>query len=61
MSDPNKNLSPPVQALLDGNLKNIAPGPPRRDLQREWAQKLDYCRKFDQSKMPAWRDPRAGR
>jgi hypothetical protein len=22
------------------------------------AQKLDYCRRFDQSTMPSWRDPR---
>jgi hypothetical protein len=22
-------------------------------------ERIDYCRKFDQSKMPAWRDPRA--
>jgi hypothetical protein len=22
------------------------------------AQKLDYARRFDQSKMPAWKDPR---
>ena len=22
------------------------------------AQKLDYCRRFDQSTMPAWQDPR---
>ena len=58
MSDPSKNLPPVAQALLDSNLKNIAPEPPRRDLQREWAQKLDYCRQFDQTKMPAWRDPR---
>jgi hypothetical protein len=58
MSDQNKNLPPPVQTLLESNLKNIAPGPPRRDLQREWAQKLDYCRQFDQSKMPPWQDPR---
>jgi hypothetical protein len=21
-------------------------------------EKIDYCRKFDQTKMPAWRDPR---
>jgi hypothetical protein len=60
MSDQNKNLPPPVQSLLDGNLKNIAPGPPRRDLQREWAQKFDYCRQFDQTKMPPWKDPRGG-
>jgi hypothetical protein len=24
------------------------------------AQRLDYCRRFDQSTMPAWRDPRSG-
>ena len=24
------------------------------------AQKLDYCRRFDQSQMPVWKDPRAG-
>jgi hypothetical protein len=58
MVDNEPRLPPQAQALLDGNLKNIAPGPPRRDLQREWAQKLDYCRRFDQSSMPAWRDPR---
>jgi hypothetical protein len=23
------------------------------------AQRLDYCRRFDQTKMPPWRDPRA--
>jgi hypothetical protein len=23
------------------------------------AEKLDRCRQFDQSRMPAWRDPRA--
>jgi hypothetical protein len=23
------------------------------------AEKLDYARRFDQSKMPAWRDPRS--
>jgi hypothetical protein len=22
------------------------------------AERIDYCRRFDQSKMPAWRDPR---
>jgi hypothetical protein len=58
MTDQNKNLPPPVQALLDGNLKNISPPAPKRDLQREWAEKLDRARQYDQSKMPAWRDPR---
>jgi hypothetical protein len=31
---------------------------PRRDMQREWAERLDRCRQHDQSKMPPWRDPR---
>jgi hypothetical protein len=33
---------------------------PRRDLQAHFAERLNYCRQFDQSKMPNWRDPRAG-
>jgi hypothetical protein len=57
MSDPAR-LPPPAQALLDANLKNVGQSPVRRDLQREWAERLDYCRQFDQSKMPAWKDPR---
>jgi hypothetical protein len=24
-----------------------------------WAERLDYARRFDQSQMPAWRDPRS--
>jgi hypothetical protein len=24
------------------------------------AERIDYCRRFDQNKMPNWRDPRAG-
>jgi hypothetical protein len=24
------------------------------------AQRLDYCRRFDQTKMPDWQDPRKG-
>jgi hypothetical protein len=33
------------------------PAPPR-DMQREWAERLDRARQYDQSKMPAWNDPR---
>jgi len=54
----NKNLPSPAQALLDANLKNVGQSPVRRDMQREWAERLDYCRRFDQSKMPPWKDPR---
>jgi hypothetical protein len=59
MSDQNKNLPPPVQALLDSHLKS-AEQPPR-DLHAVFAERLNYCRQFDQSKMPAWRDPRSPR
>jgi hypothetical protein len=34
---------------------------PRRDMQRDWAAALDRCRQHDQSKMPAWQDPRKPR
>jgi hypothetical protein len=57
MSDPNKNLPPHIQALLDAHLKSVEQ-PPRRDRDRDWAERLDRCRQFDQSKMPAWKDPR---
>jgi hypothetical protein len=60
MSDQNKNLPPQTQALLDANLKSVGPPAPPRDLQREFAQRIDYCRQFDQTKMPAWKDPRGG-
>jgi hypothetical protein len=32
---------------------------PREEIDRMTpAQKLDYCRRFDQSTMPVWKDPR---
>jgi hypothetical protein len=62
MSDKYRDSLPPhVQALHDANLKSAGQSPVRRDMQREWAEKLDYCRQFDQSKMPPWRDPRASK
>jgi hypothetical protein len=44
-----------VRAWLDAQEAAKAP---RRDLQREFAERLDRCRQVDQSKMPPWRDPR---
>jgi hypothetical protein len=59
MSDQNKNLPPPqAQVLLDANLKSVGQPAPPRDLQAVFAERLNYCRQFDQSKMPAWKDPR---
>jgi hypothetical protein len=60
MNDQNKNLPPHVRALLDGNLKSV---PPVRLSSEQIAklspaERLDYARLWDQSKMPAWRDPR---
>jgi hypothetical protein len=64
MSNPSRIPPPHVQAaarVVDGWLKSVEQPPaPRRDLQRSWAEKLDWCRQFDQSpgKMPKWKDPR---
>jgi hypothetical protein len=45
--------------VVEGYLKRVEQPPaPRRDMQREWAERLDRARQYDQSKMPAWRDPR---
>lgn len=33
---------------------------PARARKMSDAEKLDHCRKFDQSKMPDWKDPRSG-
>jgi hypothetical protein len=61
MTNQNKNLPPHIQAMLDAHLKSEQPPAPRRDLHRDFAERLDYCRQFDQTKMPAWRDPRTPR
>jgi hypothetical protein len=45
--------------VVDGWLRSVEQQPaPRRDMQREFAERLDRCRQFDQAKMPAWKDPR---
>lgn len=33
---------------------------PRRDMMRQWAERLDRAHQVDQSRMPEWRDPRKG-
>jgi hypothetical protein len=59
MSDPVRPLPPHLQALLDAHLKSVErPPAPRRDMQRDWAERLDRSRAFDQTKMPPWKDPR---
>jgi hypothetical protein len=61
MSDPVRVPPPHVQAaarVVDGYLKSVEPPAPRRDLQSVFAARLDWCRQFDQTKMPAWKDPR---
>ena len=47
-----------VQAWLDQ--QNAKPAPPEVVAKMTPAQRLDYARLFDQSTMPAWRDPRGG-
>jgi hypothetical protein len=44
-----------VQAWLDGKAGAATPPAPK---QLSAAEKLDRARTFDQSKMPAWKDPR---
>jgi hypothetical protein len=63
MSDPAR-MPPPevqraagqVQAWLDQ--QNAKPAPPEVVAKMTPAQRLDYSRQWDQSKMPEWRDPR---
>jgi hypothetical protein len=62
VSDPVRIPPPHVQAaarVVDGWLKSVEQPPaPRHDMQADFAARLDRCRQFDQSKMPAWKDPR---
>jgi hypothetical protein len=62
MSDPTRTAPPHVQEaakVVDGWLRSIEqPLAQRRDIQREFAERLDRCRQVDQSKMPPWKDPR---
>jgi hypothetical protein len=45
-----------VQSWLDQ--QTATPKSPEEIARMSPAQRLDYARLFDQSKMPAWRDPR---
>ena len=61
-----KPIPPPhvqqAAQIVDQWLKSVEPRPaPRRDMQRDWAERLDRCRQYDQSKMPEWQDPRGRR
>jgi hypothetical protein len=64
VSEP-KNVPPDVQAAakvvdewLRGNGGTGVAVVPQSPRQMSPAEKLDHCRQFDQSKMPAWKDPR---
>jgi hypothetical protein len=45
-----------VQGYLDRT--DATPKSPEEIAKMSAAERIDYCRKFDQSKMPAWSDPR---
>jgi hypothetical protein len=45
-----------VQRYLDSC--NATPLPPEQIARMSWSERLDYARRFDQTKMPAWKDPR---
>jgi hypothetical protein len=62
MSDPSRMPLPHEQAaarVVDNYPKRVAQPPVRRDMQREWAERLDRARQYDQSRMPPWKDPRS--
>jgi hypothetical protein len=41
--------------VVENYLKRVEQPPaPRRDMQAEWAERLDRCRQYNQSKMPDW-------
>jgi hypothetical protein len=65
MTDPGRTPPAHVQQaakVVGGWLRSVEQPPaPRRDMQRDWAERLDRARQFDQTKMPAYRDPRAPR
>jgi hypothetical protein len=46
-----------VRAYLDAQERRVLSPEERAKLSD--AEKLDYARRFDQSKMPGWKDPRA--
>ena len=45
-----------VQAWLDQ--QSATPKSPDEIARMSAAERLDYARRFDQSRMPAWKDPR---
>jgi hypothetical protein len=68
MSNPARMPPPEVQRAasvvrnyLDAEDAAKASPAPHRDLQAHFAERLNYCRQFDQTKMPAWKDPRTPR
>jgi hypothetical protein len=48
-----------VQSWLDQQQRaRLSQDAPRRDLQADFAARLERAHQVDQSKMPAWKDPR---
>jgi hypothetical protein len=47
-----------VQAWLDQ--QSATPKPPEEIARMSFAERIDYCRRFPQSSLPPWRDPRGG-
>jgi len=49
-----------AQRVLDDYKRSIEqPLAPRRDLHAHFAERINYCRQFDQTKMPNWKNPRS--
>jgi hypothetical protein len=49
-----------VKRFLD-RTEPATPLPPEQLAKMSAAEKIEYCRRFDQSQMPEWRDPRANK
>jgi hypothetical protein len=63
MSDPARTPPPEVQRAAGQvqswlDQQNATPKSPEEIARMSWAQRLDYARLWDQSTMPAWKDPR---
>jgi hypothetical protein len=49
-----------VETWLREQDQQTLPRSPEEIAKMSARERIDYCRQFDQSKMPAWRSPRAG-
>jgi hypothetical protein len=56
--NPPPEVAAAARLVEDWLARQKAPAEPAAARPMSAAEKLDHCRQFDQSKMPAWRNPR---